>query len=156
MSIYNILYDLFFEGFLMSTQMRIIMTTSIVLNLVYPHKFFIEIIKVFYPILILSFWVPTIGLTLHYLNIRESHKEVINKTNLTKYSYKILLLLYVLCFLDIRVTKKSLLTTLIYISLYSVAFDAKDIYQMNFKESFGLIILTLITIIIIQKIKEHF
>ena len=156
MSIYNILYDLFFEGFLMSTQMRLIMTSAIILNLIFPHKLFIEIIKVFYPILILSFWVPTIGLILHYLNIRKSHKEVINKTNLTKYSYKVLLIIYVLCFLDIRVTPRSLLTTLIYICLYAVAFDAEDIYQMNLKESLGLILLTLITIIIIQKIKQYY
>ena len=148
--LYKAFYDLFLEGELMSTQMRICLTICILINIFIPNNIFLPIISVFYPILILSFWVPTIGLILHYLGIRKSHKEVINKTNLTKYSYKVVLIIYLLVFMNVKVNSTTLLSTFIYTILYYISFDSEKIYEMNFKESAALVILSSVTVYITQ------
>ena len=147
--LYKIFYDLFLEPFLMSSQVRIVLSISIILSLITKAKVFYDIIHIFYLPLMLTFMMPTLGIISYYLKLRKekSNGKVLTQTNITKYSYKILLLIYLIFIIKVKINKKIFIASMIYILLYYTSFDSKEIYDVN-KLELGIIYISSLAVVL--------
>lgn len=151
--IYKIFYDLFLEPFLMSSQVRIVLSLSIILSLITKAKIFNAIIHIFYIPLMIAFMMPTLGIISYLFNLRKKklNEKVLTQRNITKYSYKILLLIYLLFITKVKINKKIFIASTIYILLYYASFDSKEIYNVNNLDLAIIYISSLIVVLLLNK-----
>lgn len=139
----DIIHDLFLETKYMSTQVRIIIVSIILLSLCIKSPLLDHILGCFYfPLLIIL-----IGQL--YMNYMLDSKEtILSRQNLVRIMSKVLLLIYIMYNVSIDLTFESLCILAIYIVIYDYFFSFKHVYGIELMDLFPVLMMCMIIVYI--------
>jgi len=121
---YKLFNDLFGETYYLSTQIRIILTISIIISICINNSKINLIFNYFYFLLITTI----IGqIITDYNKIKVNY----NRQYIVRYISKILILCYILNYTKTEFTIRGLFFGLIYIALYDKIYGFTEIYKLN-------------------------
>lgn len=159
MDLYNIFYRLFLRTEFMSVQIRIILTILILSNIYKKNNITEYLILVFYLPLILSIInsvVAFVGYFLGYSNEFINSEIEFIKENFINFIYKTFLLIYIVFYIQKAISKDIIAFSVIYIIFYYLRSDIKNLYKNSYFEQLLVLIFSIITLLICEKVRLEF
>lgn len=156
MELKKIFTSLFLEFKYGSVIVRLALTLLIILHYILQNEIIEKLILVFYILLIISIVLPlmaVVGNTLGYKNEFIKNEIDFLKSNPLNFIYKIVLLIYILLFIKSKITKEIIIISILFILGYYLTNDIKNLYKTTFKQELLLIILTIFSIIGLEKVR---